>query len=38
VRNGKPDASNGLYKGLMTTDALEVAVRVVLEQERGGES
>jgi hypothetical protein len=33
VRNGKPDVSNGLHKGLMTTEALEVAVRAVLEQD-----
>lgn len=33
VRNGEPDVSNGVYKGLMTTEELEVAVRVVLEQQ-----
>jgi hypothetical protein len=33
VRNGEPDVTNGLYKGLMTTEALEAAVRVVLERD-----
>lgn len=33
VRNGEPDVTNGLSKGLMTTEALEAAVRVVLERD-----
>ena len=33
VRNAKPDVSAGLYKGLTTTEALEAAVRVVLERD-----
>lgn len=33
VRKGEPDITNGLYKGLMTTKALEAAVRVVLERD-----
>jgi len=33
VRKGEPDVTNGLYKGLMTTEALEAAVRVVLERD-----
>ena len=32
VQNGEPDITNGLYKGLLTTDGLEAAVRVVLER------
>lgn len=32
VRNGEPEVSNSVSKGLMTTEALEAAVRVVLEQ------
>ncbi|MDP3091242.1 MAG: hypothetical protein Q8N04_11215 [Nitrospira sp.] len=32
VRNGEPEVSKGVYKGLMTTEKLEAAVRVVLEQ------
>lgn len=32
VRNGEPDVSKGVYKGLMTAEELENAVRVVLEQ------
>lgn len=32
VRNGEPDVLTGLYKGLITTEALEAAVRVVLAQ------
>ena len=32
VRNGEPDVTNGVSKGPMTTEALEAAVRVVLEQ------
>ena len=34
MHKGEPDVSNGLYKGLMTTEALEAAVRVVLERDR----
>lgn len=30
--NGEQDVSKGVYKGLMTTEELEAAVRVVLEQ------
>lgn len=33
VRNGEPDGSNGLYKGLLTVAMLEAAVRVVLERD-----
>ncbi len=32
ARNGEPEVSNGLSKGLMTTEDLEAAVRIVLEQ------
>ena len=33
ARKGEPDVSNGLYKGLMTTEALAAAIRVVLERD-----
>ncbi len=33
VRNAEPDGSNGLYKGLLTVEALEAAVRLVLERD-----
>ena len=32
AHKGEPDVSKGVYKGLMTTEELEAAVRVVLEQ------
>ena len=32
VHKGEPDVSKGVYKGLMTTEDLEAAVRIVLEQ------
>ena len=32
VHKGEPDVSKGVYKGLMTTEELENAIRVVLEQ------
>jgi len=33
VRNGEPDVTNGLCKGLMTKEALEAAVRLVLTRD-----